>query len=605
MKYKAFLTFLIFVIAVLQPAWSQTDTIDVLEADSQTIETQAIAAAQDSTIQALQNQLQEMRTQILLMGEALDRAGESAQLDSIRNAQSRHRIDSLRLITKGAPLVVDEDTLLTLYAKKGGMTAEARVETAAEKIEEIGRQLTLRPDSVYVFDSELFTDIMAEEEVLLTITDIDGLWQNKTRQELAEEYVKVIQAKVNELHETYGLKSKLWGFLLALMIIIGQVIFIKLTNKLFRHWRRRFILTIKRSLKPIVIKGYEFMDTHRQGVLLLGAYNIARYLVIFMQLFISVPLLFSIFPETKTLTYRLLGYIWNPFKDIIFSVINYLPNLFKIAVIFFCFRYLVRGVRYLASEIEAGNLKINGFYPDWALPTYYILRTLLYSLMFVMIWPLLPSSNSEVFQGVSVFIGVIISLGSTSIIGNVMAGMVLTYMRPFHIGDYIKVGDTVGEVIEKTVLVTRIRTRKNEVVTIQNSSLLGSQTSNYSEAAKNFGIIVHTKVTIGYDVPWQLIKQIMESAAADTPGIKKTPKPFMMTTALDDFYVEYEINAFTNDSKNLPRIYSELHQNLLQRFFEAGVEIMSPHIYARRDGIDTQMPESFLKGEDAKVKSEN
>ena len=214
--------------------------------------------------------------------------------------------------------------------------------------------------------------------------------------------------------------------------------------------------------------------------------------------------------------------------------------------------------------------------------------------MLVMIWPLLPSSNSAVFQGVSVFMGLIVSLGSTSIIGNVMAGMVMTYMRPFRIGDYIKVGDIVGEVIEKNVLVTRIRTRKNEIVTIQNSNMLSAQTSNYTEAAKEFGIIVHTKVTIGYDVPWQQIKEIMENAALDTQGIKKNPKPFMLITALDDFYVEYEINAYTDNSAAMPRVYSELHQNLLKRFFESGVEIMSPHIFARRDGIDTQMPADYL-----------
>ena len=147
------------------------------------------------------------------------------------------------------------------------------------------------------------------------------------------------------------------------------------------------------------------------------------------------------------------------------------------------------------------------------------------------------------------------------------------------------------------MLVTRIRTRKNEIVTIQNSNLLGSQTSNYTAAAKSYGLIVHTKVTIGYDVPWQQIKQVMEQAAADTQGIKKNPKPFMMTSALNDFYVEYEINAYTSDSEHLPRIYSELHQNLLKRFFEAGIEIMSPHIYARRDGIDIQMPGEFMDKE--------
>ena len=199
-----------------------------------------------------------------------------------------------------------------------------------------------------------------------------------------------------------------------------------------------------------------------------------------------------------------------------------------------------------------------------------------------MIWPLLPNSNSEVFQGVSVFIGIIVSLGSTSIIGNLVSGMVMTYMRLFNIGDYIKVGDVVGEVIEKTILVTRIRTRKNEVITIQNSNLMGSQTSNYTVA-----------VTIGYDVPWQKVKEIMESAALETPGIRHKPHPFMMTTSLDDYYVEYEINAFTNDAVRLAIIYSNLHQNLLRRFFEEGVEIMSPHIFAHRNDIDLQVPPAY------------
>ena len=152
------------------------------------------------------------------------------------------------------------------------------------------------------------------------------------------------------------------------------------------------------------------------------------------------------------------------------------------------------------NEIGSGRLKITGFYADWAEPTYFILRVLCYSFMIVMIWPLLPSSNSEVFQGVSVFIGIIVSLGSSSIIGNVMAGMVMTYMRPFHVGDFIKYGDTEGFVIEKTMLVTRIRTRKNNVITIPNSNLMTSQTTNYTFSAQNFGIVVHTKVTIGYDV---------------------------------------------------------------------------------------------------------
>ena len=280
-------------------------------------------------------------------------------------------------------------------------------------------------------------------------------------------------------------------------------------------------------MRPVILKDYEFLNTHRQGIIVMSLYRGLLWFFMLLQFMVAIPLLFSIFPETEMLTITLLGYVWHPFKDILLSVVGYIPKLFQIVVIWLCFHYLLRLLRYFTREIESERLKIDGFYADWAQPTYLILRVLLYSLMLVMIWPLLPSSNSQIFQGVSVFIGLVLSLGSTSIVGNVIAGLVMTYMRPFRLGDYIQVGDTVGEVIEKSVLVTRIRTRKNEVVTIQNSSLMGSQTSNFSLSARNYGIIVHTKVTIGYDVPWQKIKEIMETAALATPGIKNKPRPFM------------------------------------------------------------------------------
>lgn len=563
----------------------------------------SVSTSQDSLIkdlasqlQNLNSQLQDMNLQNLMLQEELERTGQKVMMDSISLAHRIHLIDSLRAITPGAPLVVDGDTLLRLYARRGAISPEQRVETVRETIERLGHRLSLGIDTIYVFKGDLSSDIMSGNEIILSITDNDGLWAGTSREKLAADHAILIQAKINELQDEYGLHRKLWGLILALVIIAVQVLLLILTNRIFRRWKKPVMLRVVRKLKPVIIKDYEFLDIHRQGILIMSLYKGLRYYVIFLQLCISIPLLFSIFPETETLTYTLLGYVWNPFKDILMSVFSYIPKLFQIIVIWLCFRYLMRLIRYFVGEIELGHLKISGFYPEWAKPSYYILRVLLYSLMIVMIWPLLPNSDSEVFQGVSVFIGLVVSLGSTAIVGNLVAGLVMTYMRPFHIGDYIKVGDTVGEVIEKTVLVTRIRTRKNEVVTIQNSSLMGSQTSNYTTAAHDYGIIVHTKVTIGYDEPWQKIKDIMESAALATPGIKHKPRPFMMITALNDFYVEYEINAYTDDAVKLPAIYSALHANLLQRFFEEGVEIMSPHIYARRDGIDTQIPEAFKAG---------
>jgi small-conductance mechanosensitive channel len=544
---------------------------------------------------ALRSQLHEQQMQNIMLLEQLEKNGEAARDDSLRLVRRKQRIDSLRSIVTGAPLVIDGDTLLVLYTRKGGILPQARVEDIREKIMEEGRRVTLFTDSVYIYDSEITTDIMIGEELVMSVTDNDGLWQNKTRQELAAEYRTIIEAKIKELHAQYGLKRKLLGvaYVLGAMLALGLLIWT--TNYCYRRWRYRLLRILLRRTRPLAIKDYEVLNLHRQGILFLTGFNVLRYLIIFLLLFIFVPMFFVAFPETKSFTFTIFGYVWNPFVNILKSVVGFLPKFFQIIVIIICFRYLVKGLHYLMNEIGSGRLKVNGFYADWAQPTYLILRVLCYSFMIVMIWPLLPSSDSQVFQGVSVFIGVIISLGSSSIIGNVMAGMVMTYMRPFHVGDFIKYGDMEGFVIEKSVLVTRIRTRKNDVITIPNSNLMTSQTTNYTFSAHNYGVIVHTKVTIGYDMKWQLIRDLLLAAAAKTSHLQKKPEPFVRITALDDFYVEYEINAYTRKSELLGDIYSELHQNILDSFHSNGVEIMSPHIFAHRNDLELQIPKGMAE----------
>ena len=551
----------------------------------------------DSLVNSLRSQVQELEMQRILMSEQLAKTGNSLREDSIAKVVRKARIDSLRKVTPGTPLVVENDTLFSVYARRGGLLPAHRVKDAAEKIDDLGHRLKFFSDSVYVYEGELTTDIMAGETVIYSVTDNDALWQNTTRQELASTYRDIIQQKLTELHDKYGFQQKMKGALLVIGILVTQILLIWLTNWLYRRWRIRLGRKLLRQARSFSIKDYEVLNVHRLTRVSLLGFNVVRWLIIALQLLFSIPLMFSAFPETKSLTYRVFGYIWDPFTDIVGSVVGFLPNLFKIIVIVFCFRYLVRGIRYLLNEIAAGRLKINGFYADWAQPTFVIIRLLCYSFMLVMIWPLLPSSNSEVFQGVSVFIGIIVSLGSSSIIGNIMAGMVMTYMRPFHIGDFIKFGDTQGFVIEKTVLVTRIRTRKNEVITIPNSNLMASQTSNFTFAAQNYGVIVHTKVTIGYDMKWELIRDLLLAAAKATPHIVKKPEPFVVITALDDFYVEYEVNAYTYKPEQLSLIYSELHQNILDNFHSAGVEIMSPHIFAHRKDLELQIPKEQQKGE--------
>ena len=407
----------------------------------------------------------------------------------------------------------------------------------------------------------------------------------------------MIQAKIEELQEEYGLRAKVTGVLLALLIIVVQIVLIILTNRLFRRLYKRIVWAMRTWIRPFVFKGYELLNTRNAAHILLLLARIVFWIVVVLQLFISIPLLFSIFPETQSLTFQLLGYVWNPLKDIGLGIVSYIPNLIKIIIIIICFRYLIKGIHYVANEIAEGHIKFEGFYADWAIPTFQILRALIWCFAVVMIWPLLPSSDSEVFKGVSVFVGVVFSLGSTAIVGNIISGIVITYMRPFKIGDFVKINGIEGEVVEKTAFVTRLRTTKNEIVTVPNSAIMSSEAVNYSSAAEQRkGVIIHTEVTIGYGVPRETVENLLLEAAQSCTRLQKKPAPFVRIRALEDFYVRYEINAYTLQSLQLSACYTELHKAILDHFFEAGVEIMSPHFKAERDGNPVEIPESFLEG---------
>lgn len=515
--------------------------------------------------------------------------------DSVKRTQQKLRIDSLRKVTTGVPVVVDEDTLFYLYAKRGGYTPQQRAAMDAEAIEELGKRFNLHPDSVYIESTDIVTDLMYGDKVIVSFTDQDGLWANTTRDRLAEKERRVIVQKLKQLKEEHSMWQYGKRILFFILVLAGQYLFFWLTTWLYKKLKVRIQKLKDTRLKPITIQDYELLNTQKQVNLLIFLANIGRYVLMLLQLLITVPLLFSIFPQTKSLAYTIFSYIWNPVKSILLGIVDYIPNLFTIIVIFYAVRYVVKGLRYLATEIESGHLKIRGFYSDWAMPTYHIFRFLLYAFMIAMIYPYLPGANSDIFKGISVFVGLIVSLGSSTVIGNVIAGLVITYMRPFKLGDRIKLNDTVGNVMEKTPLVTRIKTPKNEVVTIPNSFIMSSHTINYSSSARNYGLIIHSEVSIGYDAPWRKVHQLLIEAALATPGVEPDPEPFVLETSLSDWYPVYQVNAYIKEAEKLAQIYSDLHQNIQDKFNAAGVEIMSPHYVAMRDGNESTIPKGYGK----------
>ena len=514
--------------------------------------------------------------------------------DSVKLSQQRQRIDSLRQFTKGVPVIAEGDTLFYLFTKRGGYAPQQRAQMTGAAIEEIGKRFNLRPDSVSIDHSDIVSDLMYGNKVLLSLTDQDALWEGVSRDSLAKERRQNVITKLHEMKAEHSVWRMAKRILYFLLVIVGQYLLFRLTNWLFRKLKVRILRLKDTKIKPVSIQGYELLDAQKQANLLVFLAGIGRYILMGIQLVITVPLIFIIFPQTKGLAYRLLGYIWNPIRNIFVDIIDYIPNLFTIVVIWYAVRYLVRLVLYLAREIEAGRLKFNGFYPDWAMPTFHIVRFLLYAFMIAMIYPYLPGSQSGVFQGISVFVGLIVSLGSSTVIGNIIAGLVITYMRPFKMGDRIKLNDTTGDIIEKTPLVTRIRTPKNEVVTVPNSFIMSSHTVNYSTSAREYGLIIHSEVSIGYDVPWRQVNQILIDAALNTPGVVDDPRPFVLETSLSDWYPVYQINAYIKEAHKMSQIYSDLHQTIQDKFNEAGIEIMSPHYMAVRDGNATTTPKDDL-----------
>lgn len=516
-------------------------------------------------------------------------------VDSLKQVAQLRRIDSLRNFTKGIPVIVEKDTLFTLFAKRGGHSPTNRASSIAEIVSRLGKQFSVQPDSVYLESTDISTELMYKNEVIASVTDQDALWENLNREQLAQKWRTAIVHELYKLQEEHGLMQFIkQGSLFAFVIII-QVFLFWGTNRLLRKIRSKISELQQTHLKPIMIQNYELFDTKRQVQLFLFLANIGRYVLMLLQLLISVPILFSIFPQTKDIALTLFSYLWNPTRDILKNILNYIPNLFTIIVIYFAIKYVTKGIKYLSSEVEHERLKIPGFYPDWAAPTFHIIRFLLYAFMIAMIYPYLPGSNSDIFKGVSVFVGIIISLGSSSAIGNIVSGLIITYMRPFRQGDYVELNNTIGIVIEKTPLVTRLRTPKNEIITIPNSSVMSSPTINYSESAREKGLILHTEVSIGYDIPWQDVHTAMITGAKRTPNVLQDPEPFVLQLRIEDWYPVYQINVYITNVNIKPRIQSDLNQNVMDALHEANIEILSPHYIAVRDGNSSTIPPAKKK----------
>ncbi|PRY52549.1 mechanosensitive ion channel-like protein [Arcticibacter pallidicorallinus] len=499
--------------------------------------------------------------------------------DSLRTIQQMEKIKSLKKTTVGYPVVLNTDTLFHVFTRTGSFQAKDRASAISLKIENLYKDPFFSPDSlVLVQNEDNFDVIYKDRQILLTVTPIDGLWFGKSNQELAGEYLQIVREVIVRERDAHSLINWLKRIGLVLLIILVLSFIVAGINRLFARSALFMSAAREKYISSLSIRNVKIFSPEHVEYLLLRINNIARILTILLAIYLSLPVLFSIFPETEAWTGTLLGWVLAPIKAALNAVVQYLPNLFTIAVIYYIFKYILKGIKYLFFEIKRENIRIRGFHTDWAVPTFNILRFMLYAFMLVLIFPYLPGSDSPAFQGVSVFLGILFSLGSSSAINNIVAGLVITYMRPFKIGDRVKIGEVTGDIVEKSMLVTRIRTIKNEDITVPNSMVLTSSTVNYSNhtRAERQGLIVHYTVTVGYDVPWKQVYDLLIEAALKAAHILEEPKPFVLQISLDDYYVSYQINAYTREANKQAVIYSSLLENIQDVFGAAGIEILSP-----------------------------
>ncbi len=497
-------------------------------------------------------------------------------------------------VTPVGQVVVDGRPVLTVYEQVANLTPEARAQGIEKRIVALARETSTPAESVRIRQRDAWTDILADDTVIMAVTEADARATGKSRQLLALEDAESIRRTIQTYREEHSWRMILRAILKTALVMLVLFVALWLVRRCRLFFRLRIDERIQKSEK-LKEKSTWHLSIAYVGPMILAIGTFLRWLLILALLEATLTITLSFYSSTREISLTVTRWLFTQLEMLGESVVNYLPNLLVVAVIVIVTNYAIRLVRLIFSQIRKGDVKIPGFYTDWADPTAKLIRMLLLVLALIAAFPYLPGATSPAFRGISIFVGLLLSLGSSSAVASAIAGVILTYMRSFLVGDWVQIGDTMGEVIERTLLVTRLLTPKAEVITIPNSTVMSGSVKNYSTEAKKAGVIFYTAVTISFDVPWRTVHQLLISAALTTEHVLQQPTPFVLQRSLDDFYVTYELNAYTDTPREVLNIYSNLHRNIQDKFNDAGVEICSPHFSSLRDGNTIAIPEQYIK----------
>jgi len=474
-----------------------------------------------------------------------------------------------------APVEIDGQ-LLFLIRGASSLPAEQRADGIKERIEAVASDKGIRSDSLTIDNGKHIATIMAGKRPIMIIGDADARMEQMSRVELARLHLFRIRKAIDDYRlardpETVK-KNVLYSGGATIILLVGISLMIWLRRAVDRVLARR----VQARIHSLGIQSFEIVRAERIWGALRGSLYTLAVIATLVMIFIYLEFVLRRFPWTSDLANRLVDLVLSPLGQIGKAIVTKVPDLIFLAVLVLIFRFVLKLFRLFFDAIERGNIALEGFEPEWAMHTYKIVRFALVAFCAIVAYPYIPGSQSAAFKGVSLFIGVVFSLGSSSFISNLIAGYMMTYRRAFRVGDRVQVGEITGFVTAMRLQVTHLRSLKNEEVIIPNSHILGTHVINYSSLAATQGLVLHTKVGIGYETPWRQVEAMLLMAAERTPGLLREPPPFVLQKELGDFAVTYELNVYCNNAEEMNRQYTMLHRSILDVFNEYGIQIMTP-----------------------------
>lgn len=475
------------------------------------------------------------------------------------------------------PLIYGTDTIM-LIGGEDAIGAENRAVVYNFRISRALAEGGLPSDGIELIrldESEI--EVRLDGSLLLTLGRQDSIVNGDAPDVLAVRLRNALSLAPTELAQAQEMSQKsAMKLILQSLVFIGAILMCVLIYLFFTklyHWaRKRYLLPGgKGNLKGLKLKNFELMSFEKQSFIFDIVLKAIRVILTGIFIYLTIPIAFAIFPETSHLSGQLFSYLLRPLGKLGGGLLEFIPELVNIALVLLIVNYVLRFLRYLSGEISEGKLCINNFRQEWAKPTFQLIRVLVIIVAVLILLPIFDFAQSALFLGFLAFLGVALALGSGTSVANFIAGVQIAFMRPYNVGDYIKVGDTSGEVVDSNLIVTKLKTRYNEIVSIPNVEMLKFHTVNYSASNKELGLIVYNSVQVSASIETDEVTKVLIDAALSTKGVMENPRPFVIKRKLRDGKVELQINAYVQEADKLYRIKSAMLDNIINQAKYKGV----------------------------------